>query len=257
MKFVILTFLNVTVLFEFSSAQVIDRIKDASDDHSSQSSTSSSTYEDAEVEVETYYDQPSNDDYNSNYSTPLYYNEDQEYWSERKRNDSTYKYSALNLLYRQTTSSGQVSILVPELQFKLGGYYGSIRSNTLVEEGAKDEDSYQTIDIQVIGFQSNPWAPLAMNLSFGVMTELYSSNTYPEFVAGLRLKPTPAFAIVWEGRIARDQGICVRSEGTLSVQVLILRKPGFQISTDMFITSSTYYEEVNVQGFGFGLGLRF
>ena len=262
MKYLVCTALSLFLFTQESNSQTIDDIKDASDRHSSQQSNSddsysTDTYSDDYDDDDTYYDDSyGNDDYI--YMPDIFSSgPDVYYWIERKRADSTYKFSALNLLYRRTTNSGQVAISVPEIQFKLGAYYGSIRINQLIEEGAKKEDRYATTDVQFLGFQSNPKSMVALNLSFGVMAEQYSGNVFAEGVVGLRFRPMPAFVVAWEGRLAGDDISVVRSENTLSAQFSIIRKPSFELTTDVFTTSATYYEEVSVNGFGFGVGLRF
>ncbi|MFT5511898.1 MAG: hypothetical protein ACI8SE_000292 [Bacteroidia bacterium] len=262
MKYVFALF--SVLFFSITDAQIIDQIKDASDRHTEQSSGDAYSSDD-------YSDNSDDDDYNSNddsyyndYSDAQTYNSpsplfepDPSYWLERKRADSMYKFSALNLLYRQTVSTGQVTASIPELQFKLGGYYGSFRVNTLIEEGAKKEDQFQTIDLQFFGFQTNPMSLVVFNLSMGVLGEQYSGKTFIEGVVGFRVQPSRHFALSWEGRLAGDEIVMVRSEGTISVDITLFRNKDIAFTTTVFGTSATYYETVDVMGFGFGAGLRF
>lgn len=260
MKYLYCFFLAFLYSFTLASGQIIDQIKDASDQHSSQSSNSSGdTYsDDSYDDDDTYYDTDSYD-YSDYGYTPDYFGPTLDVfdWVERKRADSTYKFSALNLSYRRTTSSGQVVLSVPEVQFKLGAYCGSFRINQLIEEGIKKEDRYATTDFQILGFQTNPKSMLALNLSFGLMAEQYSGNVFAEGVAGLRFLPTSSFAIAWEGRLAGDDISVVRSENTFSAQFAFLQTPDLEMTANAFTTASMYYEEVSVNGFGVGLGIRF
>lgn len=260
MKYLICTTLSLFLFIQESKSQVIDQIKDASDRHSAQSSNSDDSYSDDSYydDDDSYYDTDSYDNTDYSYMPDFFESGPDVYaWIERKRGDTTYKFSALNLLYRRTTNSGHVAISVPEMQFKIGAYYGSIRVNQLIEEGAKKEDRYATTDVQFLGFQSNPKSILALNLSMGVMAEQYSGNVFAEGVAGLRFRPTSSLAFAWEGRLSGDEISVVRSENTLSAQYALIKKSSFEMTAEIFTTTATYYQEVSVNGFGFGVGLRF
>lgn len=250
----------ITILLSNASfCQIIDQIKDASDNHSSQSSNSDDSYSDDSYSDDSYTN--ITNDYNTyyydDYSPIPYASPNQSYWSERKRADSTYKFAALNLLYRQTVNAGQVSMYVPELQVKYGWYYVFVRVNTLIEEGANKEDQFQTVDFQFFGFQTNPKATLVFNAGVGLLTEQYSGKSFFEWNAGFRLQPFERFSLSWEGKLAGDQEVNMLSEGTIQASYAVVKNKDVAIEATAFGTSSTYYEQVRVQGAGFGIGIRF
>jgi hypothetical protein len=260
MKYLFCFAIALLIIPQVSFGQIIDQIKDASDDHSSSSNdnssssddNSSTTYDDSDDDYYYYDDQP---DYGQ--SSSFGYYDDGSYWIDTKRLDSNYKFSAFNILYRRSTSSDKVAVSTPEIQFKHAWFYGSLRINTLIEERTKDEDRYQTVDVQFFGFQTNPREAFCLNLSMGVMSEEYSGNAYFETVAGLRLQPNPAFAIAWEGRLAINEGVSVRTEGNISIQISLVRQKDFSVTANIFGMSSLYYQKVPVKGWGFGAGVRF
>lgn len=250
----------ITILLSNASfCQIIDQIKDASDNHSSQSSNSDDSYSDdcnggGDISLFYYND---GDEYEDNSDWSMFASPDNSYWVERKRADTNYKFAALNLLYRQTINTGQVSILTPELQIKYGWYYVFVRSTTLIEEGANKEDQYQTVDFQFFGFQTNPKATAMFNAGVGILTEQYSGKSFFEWNAGFRFQPVPRLSLTWEGKIASDPDVTMLSEGSLMVSYAVFKNHDVAFEATVFGTSSTYYEQVRVQGAGFGIGIRF
>jgi len=254
------TFLILVVFSLNAQSQIVDQIKDASDRHtdtkdSSNSGSDDSYYDDSDDDDSYYNDDNNYDDY-SYYAEP-WSNADPILWLEKKRADSNYKFAAINLLYRQTTSSGQVSFFVPEVQIKLAAFYSSIRVTSLIEERVTKEDQYQTVDLQLFGFQTNPKGTLVYNMSAGLVGEQYSGKTFVEGVIGFRLQPTKRLALAWEGRLAGDEFVRMRSENNFIASYAVLKNNDLAIEASVFGTNATYYEEVRVKGFGFGLGLRF
>ncbi len=253
-----LSFLFITICSLSTTAQIIDQIKDASDRHTDtkNSSTSGSSdesyYEESNDEGTYYYD---DNDYG--YSPDLFTYADPILWLEKKRADSTYKFAALNVLYRQTTSSGQVSFMVPEVQIKLAAFYSSVRVTSLIEEGVTKEDQYQTVDFQLFGIQTNPKGTLVYNMSVGLVGEQYSGKTFAEDLIGLRLQPSNRLALAWEGRLAGDEFVRMRSENNFIASYAVIKNSDVSVEASVFGTAATYYQEVEVKGFGFGLGLRF
>ncbi len=243
-----------------ANSQIIDQIKSASDDHNSSSSSDDYSY-DSDDDYNSYdysYDDTYDDSYDD-YSTNSYspnFNRPDNYWAN-KRADSNYKFSGLSLGYRSTTNSNKVRISVPELQFKIGHYYGAFRVLNLYEERPSTDDSYQTVDVQILGFQTNPKGIAVFNLSVGIMNESYSGMVYGEFVSGFRLNLGNRASVRWEGRLAVNDGISVRTEGNYGANYAIFKNKDFHLDAEFFATSTTYYEEVHFSGFGFGISANF
>ncbi|MBO6517532.1 MAG: hypothetical protein JJ975_13380 [Bacteroidia bacterium] len=233
-----------------SGAQIIDQIKSASDEHSSSSSSSGSS-DVSDSYSNDYYAEPDLITYfvvepfiGSN---PLF---------DRTR-DPNRKYNYFKLHYRQSIDPRRVVLSVPECQATFGNYYMAVRINALIEPRAKDVDRYSTFDWQFLGFQTRPDAPVVFNLSTGILSESYSGNTYWEFVSGLGIKLNKQFTLYGEGRYCQDNSVIVRTEATVGTNLIVYRNKNFSIDGKAFFTTSMYYEEVPVEGFGLGLGVSF
>lgn len=242
--------------YSFSNAQIIKEIETASDNHSS-STSSDDDYSDESsttTNTNTYDDY---DYYAYDAAADLAFQVFDGYTHDSRRDDSTYKFSALNLLYRRSFGDKQVVWSVPELQFKVGRYYASVRSSKLIEEGVKETENYETIDVQLLGFHTNPLGVLAVHGGIGFLSESYSGNVFAEIVGGTKLRFSDRLTLRWEGRYAFDQGVSIRSESNWIFQTNIVKQEDYAISADLFYTSTIYYETIDLQHFGMGLGLRF
>ncbi len=246
----------------FSYGQIISQIKTESNNHVSSSSSSSGSSSSSSS---------SNDDYSTSedYSTETYYNEPAyipptnntnfypDFRPYRKPRDPNRKYNYLSLMYRKTVDSRKVIVSVPEMQINLSGYYIGLRVNKLFEPRAREDDDYTTVDLQFLGFQTNPEGTAVFNLSTGILSESYSHKTYMESVAGLKVKLGNKLLIFGEGRFCQNKGIRIRTEGTLGVDYTVVTTDWVAIAANAFFTSALYYEKVPIEGFGLGFSVRF
>ncbi len=238
-----------TIMFTYTRAQIVDQIESASDNHTAESSASNNT--------KTTSSASSDFAFETGLDVLFLSMDVLSHSFSHRRFDSTYKYSSLALSYRQTVADNGVVIGIPQLDYKLGYWYGSFRLNTLYDEGINENQTYQTLDVQFAGFQTNPNSRLVFNLSTGVMTEVKVGNIYSESVAGLQVKLNDKAKLYSEGRTAIDQNRFVRNEVTVGGRTTITEWRNSKLTADAFYTRSRYYQEVTVSGFGFGLGLRF
>jgi hypothetical protein len=242
-----------------TSAQTLNKIKEASDNHNSSSNSSSSSSSgssDSYGSNDTYYEGGGDNSYYENsYYEDDYSNQQQEggeeyYVRVKKR---VYKERELvttwDLNFRQALDNRKV--LITNIQFNRAQnhWFHSLRYNQFYEHRAKETDSYSTFEWQFLGFHTMT-KPVSFALATGRMFESYSAKWYWEHLAQLEVRATPSISFKAEGRIALDKGITVRSEGTISSFLTIKKWAKNEAKVGIFFTSALYYEMVPVENIG-------
>jgi len=157
--------------------------------------------------------------------------------------------------YRQSIDSRNYLGYVPEAQFVLGTFYTSIRYNTLIAYGPRENDQVQSLDIQFLGFRTPPDQRVVFNLSMGVLIDLNESKAHSEFVTGLRFNLANQLSFHGEARLSANEGLFGRSERSLGISYPIFLHEKYTIRAHGFFTSSTYVMKLRrLRTDVFGLG---
>ncbi|MCB9261218.1 MAG: hypothetical protein H6607_02425 [Flavobacteriales bacterium] len=256
----IIVFLS-NCLFGFS--QTIDQIKKASDEHnapkktpkSSEDGNSSDYYEEppqTQVEEEEEEEESVSDNnyYVYRQRTPRPPRPPRIKYSDTAQN---YKPNGGSVAFRYTLDNRNLSIGVLEAKFHIGALQLRIRENMLTEFHPDKTDHYNTLDLQLFGFQTRSNEPFGIAAGIGVMNEQYSGKAYFEMTEEIRMDFTPKLGFEICGRQAFNKGVTVRVEWNSSVNVLLLKKPRYKVKLNGIYNLATYYETVDYTSFLCGL----
>lgn len=266
-----------------AAGQTLNKIRQASDNHSSPSgsgasSSSSRSASGSNSEGNTYYEESYEESYADDGEDlevvfDLLFNamasgrsreeklRDRAYrdslrW-ERSRSDAyTPKFKSSDLIIRRAIDNRKVLITNFQYNHYINNFFFSMRYNFLTESRAAEDDRFETWEYQFIGFNTKT-KPLSFAMATGILYEAYSGNLYNEHLAILRYERVPGVSFYAEGRLAMNQGVAVRTEGTLEAWVTLKKWEVSALNLGAFFTSALYYRTVPVENVGMSVQVRF
>ena len=243
----------VLMLLQAHSAvfgQTLGKIKAASDDYNSSDQSESSYsegstdyYYDQQVTTDTYYDY-------SDYGTDLYDSEPYSNEVVRRKRPEKPLITSGDFSYRRALDNRKVMMSVIQFNRVQNHWFYSFRYNQLSEHRPKETETFSTVELQFFGYHSMS-KPLSIAIATGRMYESYSKKWFWENLIQLNVQATPALSFRAEGRLAMKDDTAIRSEGTLSSSLKIVKWEGNSIDIGVFYSASLYYEKVPVENLGF------
>jgi len=252
-----------------AGGQTLDKIKSASDNHSSSgrssgsSGSGSSTSSGYSSSNDNYYED-SNDDELLYLIVDVVRNRrarraEEEAEENCETTDVVYfnsKVKKRELIMRQAVDNRKVMMTTIQFNRSANHFFTSIRNNHMRELRAGEVDRYNTVEFQFLGYHTMT-APLSFSLATGGFLEVYSGNIYLEHLAILQYAATPGLTFYAEGRYAGNNGSTVRTEGTLASMMTVKSWDNGSVNIGVFFTSALYYQKVPVENLGINASLRF